>query len=167
LKTLLLLRHAKSAWDIPGLADRERGLKKRGIREASLMGAALVDRVLPDSIYVSSARRAQLTLEGFAVGWPGLLNVSTHTDETLYTFSVDDLFEWLAARPSCKDSVLLISHNPGMTDLVNLLAGEYWLDNVPTAGYVEMRLHIDQWRQVMQGCAEVAYTLFPGELPSR
>jgi hypothetical protein len=44
---------------------------------------------------------------------------------------------------------------------------EYWLDNVPTAGYVEMRLHIDQWRQVMQGCAEVAYTLFPGELPSR
>ena len=54
-----------------------------------------------------------------------------------------------------------------MTDLVNFLAGEYWLDNLPTAGYVEMYLHIDQWREVMQGCAEVSYSLFPRELSSR
>ena len=64
MKTLHLLRHAKSAWDQPGLSDRDRGLNKRGRRDAPRMGAALANLVGPHSIAVSPAQRAQLTLQG-------------------------------------------------------------------------------------------------------
>ncbi|MEH6636907.1 MAG: histidine phosphatase family protein, partial [Halioglobus sp.] len=62
MKTLHLLRHAKSSWDHPGLSDRERPLNKRGERDAPLMGKALSGEMSPMNIAVSPARRAQLTL---------------------------------------------------------------------------------------------------------
>ena len=71
-KTLHLLRHAKSAWDDPGIGDRERGLNKRGRRNAPQMGAVLADRLEPKVIHVSPARRAQLTLGGLQDGWEAI-----------------------------------------------------------------------------------------------
>ena len=68
MKTLHLLRHAKSAWDQPHLSDRERGLNKRGRRDAPRIGEMLAQRLAPMSIAVSPARRAQLTLEGLCTG---------------------------------------------------------------------------------------------------
>jgi phosphohistidine phosphatase len=164
MKTLHLLRHAKSSWDQPHLSDRERGLNKRGKRDAPRMGEALSRRMAPMSIAVSPARRAQLTLEGLCEGWAALGELSHDTDEDLYTFSGGDLFDWMAQQGESQRALFVISHNPALTDLVNTLVGDYVLDNLPTAGYVQLALEIDHWRDLRQGCALVEYSVFPKQL---
>ena len=144
MKTLHLLRHAKSSWDEPQLADRERGLNKRGRRDAPRMGAALALGMAPMSTSVSPARRAQLTLEGLCEGWPALAELSHHIEEDLYTFSSEDLLDWIGSQDDEQQALFIISHNPGLTDLVNTLTGHHSFDNLPTAGYVQLALRIDR-----------------------
>ncbi len=165
MKMLHLLRHAKSAWDNPGLADRERPLNKRGRRDAPRMGAALARRLVPMSIAVSPARRAQLTLDGLCAGWAALADMRHYTEEDLYTFSDEELFDWIACQDDRHRALFLIGHNPALTDLVNALTGSLALDNLPTAGYAELALAIDRWAELRPGCATLEYTLFPKQLP--
>jgi phosphohistidine phosphatase len=129
------------------------------------MGEALAQRLSPMKIAVSPARRAQLTLEGLCSGWPVLGGVRHCTEEDLYTFSGEDLFEWIAAQDDSHGALFLISHNPGLTELVNTLSGEYALDNLPTAGYAELSLSIDRWSDLHHGCGTLEFSLFPKELP--
>jgi len=164
MKTLHLLRHAKSAWDKPHLSDRERGLNKRGRRDAPRIGAMLAQRLAPMSIAVSPARRAQLTLDGLCAGWAALGDMTHRTEDDLYTFSEEDLHQWIRLQDDSRSSLFIISHNPALTDLVNTLVGHYSLDNLPTAGYVELALEIDHWRDLLQGCGVVDYSLFPRQL---
>jgi phosphohistidine phosphatase len=165
MKKLHLLRHAKSAWNQPQLADLERGLNKRGKRDAPRMGAALAARLEPRALYVSPARRAQLTLEGLCAGWPALAAFAHVSDDALYTFDAEDLVDWLVQRPDSDEAVFLIGHNPALTDLVNRLVGHHCLDNLPTCGYVELSLPIRGWRDLPRCDAVVEYSLFPRELP--
>lgn len=164
MKSLYLLRHAKSAWDQPHLSDRERPLNKRGKRAAPAMGAALAQRMAPMCIHVSPARRAQLTLQGLCAGWPQLEGLAHITEENLYSFAAADLFDWIQARGDSSSALFIISHNPALTDLVNDLLGYRRLDNLPTAGFVELALRIDRWRDLLHGCALMEYSLFPKEL---
>lgn len=164
MKTLHLLRHAKSSWDQPGLSDRERELNKRGRRDAPRMGEALAQRMAPMSVAVSPARRAQLTLDGLCSGWSAMGEVAHCTQEDLYTFSSEDLVEWIAAQDDGRGALFMIGHNPALTDLVNTLTGKYTLDNLPTAGYVELCLRIDHWSDLRQGCGSIEYSLFPKQL---
>lgn len=165
MKILHLMRHAKSAWDQPGQSDRERGLNRRGQRDAPRMGEALSQRMAAMSVAVSPARRAQLTLEGLCAGWPALADYPHYTEEDLYTFSAQDLLDWIAAQDDSQRRLFIIGHNPAFTDLVNLLTGDNSLDNLPTAGYVELALAIDHWRDLQQACAVMPYSLFPKQLP--
>jgi phosphohistidine phosphatase len=165
MKTLHLLRHAKSAWDRPGLSDRKRPLNKRGRRDAPRMGAALSHLLVPQPLTVSPARRAQLTLNGLCQGWPALAAEKHRTEEALYTFDVDDLLDWLSARDDACDSLFLIGHNPALTDLVNTLTGTQILANLPTAGYACLELAIDSWSDLGQQPARLVRTLFPKSLP--
>lgn len=165
MKILHLMRHAKSSWETPGLSDRERGLNKRGKRDAPRMGEALAQRMAPMSIAVSPARRAQLTLEGLSAGWPALCDVQHHTEEDLYTFDASDLLEWIAVQEDSHRRLFIIGHNPAFTDLVNLLTGDDSLHNLPTAGYVELALAIDLWRDLQPACAVIAHSLYPKQLP--
>ncbi|MCB1702683.1 MAG: histidine phosphatase family protein [Pseudomonadales bacterium] len=164
MKTLHLLRHAKSSWDKPGLSDRDRGLNKRGKRDAPRMGQALARRLQPMAISVSPARRAQLTLGGLCDGWPALNQMDHVTEEALYTFSAEDLFAWLRERDEREAEQFIIGHNPALTDLANALAGNDGLANLPTAGYLELSLRIDLWNDLRQGCARMEFSLFPRQL---
>jgi phosphohistidine phosphatase len=164
MKTLHLLRHAKSAWDQPGLSDRERPLNQRGRRDAPRMGAALSQRLDPIAVAVSPARRAQLTLDGVCEGWPGLGGMPHQTEEDLYTFSCEDLVDWISAQGEGPPALFMVGHNPAFTDLVNMLVGDYVLDNLPTAGYAELALDIDRWSDLREGCAVLQYSLFPKQL---
>jgi phosphohistidine phosphatase len=165
MKKLHLLRHAKSAWDNPGLSDRERPLNKRGRRDAPRMGRALSRRLVPVPVSVSPARRAQLTLDGICSGWPELGDLRHHTEEALYTFSARDLLDWIAAQSDRHQALFLIGHNPALTDLVNILGGSRRIDNLPTAGYAGLSLEIERWAQIDSGCARLDCTLFPKQLP--
>lgn len=164
MKILHLLRHAKSDWSGPGVADRDRGLNARGERDAPRMGAALAQRLQPQVISASPARRAQRTLEGVCAGWPAIAKLPHRTEAALYTFSVRDLLAWLERQADSEESLFLLGHNPGLTDLVNRLAPGAGLVNLPTAGYVQLRLPIDHWREVRDCRAEVALQLFPRDL---
>jgi len=164
MRTLHLLRHAKSSWDTPGLADRERGLNRRGQRDAPRMGAALARRLAPMAIAVSPARRAQLTLAGLCEGWPALAGMAHTTEEALYTFAAEDVFAWLRERDDGGQTQFVIGHNPALTDLANALSAEDGIANLPTAGYLELILHIDRWQDMRQGCGRIAYSLFPRQL---
>lgn len=158
------MRHAKSAWDVEGQPDRERGLNKRGRRDAPRMGRALSHLLEPLPVHVSPARRAQLTLDGLCAGWPALGHMPHRTEESLYTSDAQALFAWIAEQASTAEDLFLLGHNPALTDLVNRLVGEPVLPNLPTAGYVRLALAIDRWSHVLHGCAELGYSLFPRQL---
>ena len=164
MKTLHLLRHAKSAWDQPGLSDRERPLNKRGRRDAPRMGEALAKMIEPLPVAASPARRAQLTLGRLCDGWPELSALTHRTEEALYTFSVDQLLEFIRAQDDGLAALFLIGHNPALTDLVNSLGRGDYLPNLPTAGYARLVLEIDVWRELSSGCGRVEQLLFPKQL---
>jgi phosphohistidine phosphatase len=164
MKTLHLLRHAKSAWNEPGLADHDRGLNARGRRDAPLMGAALCSRITPMPVAVSTARRAQLTLNGLCENWP-LLRDYEHRDEPcLYTFDFREVLSWVAGQADTEPALFLIGHNPALTDLVNYLIGREVLENLPTAGYVQLSLRIALWADVAGGCGSLESSLFARQI---
>tara|TARA_R110000823_G_scaffold198080_1_gene329097 strand:+ start:4629 stop:5132 length:504 start_codon:yes stop_codon:yes gene_type:complete len=164
MKTLHLMRHAKSSWDAPELEDRDRRLNRRGHRDAPRMGRALADRLLPMALHVSPARRAQLTLAGLCAGWGGLSTQPHTTVEALYTFRYDAVWHWIAACAEEHTALFILAHNPALTELVNRLVGRPVLDNLPTAGYVQLALAVEHWAGLESGCAKVADSLFPRQL---
>ena len=164
MKTLHILRHAKSDWSGPGVGDRERGLNGRGERDAPRMGAALARRLQPQVVTASPARRAQLTLQGLCTGWPALAGLPHRTQADLYMFSACDLLAWLQCQEDRDESLFLLGHNPGLTDLVNRLAPGADLLNLPTAGYVQLSLPIDRWREAGACRGELVWQLFPRDL---
>lgn len=164
MKTLYLLRHAKSSWSSHGVEDHDRDLNDRGRRDAPRMGAALSQTCPAQPVFVSSALRAQRTLEGLVDAWPQLAAQAHCVEESLYTFDYRDLLGWLQEFDSDAERCFIIGHNPGLTDLCNQLSGRPVLDNLPTAGYVEMTLAATTWGDVTEGVGDIARWLFPKDL---
>ena len=166
MKNLYLLRHAKSSWDDPSLSDAERPLNGRGRRDAPRMGAALGDRLPPMTFRVSPAERAQQTLGALQQSWIGLEVHHGITEPALYTFDYREVLRWVAAQSDDADSLALVGHNPAFTELVNFFGGPGTLDNLPTAGWAELSIRIDEWSQAPDatGEGELVYHLFPKSL---
>lgn len=119
-RRLLLLRHAKSSWDDPSLADRDRPLSGRGRRAAERMGRYLVERELvPVTVLCSPSLRTRETLERLALG---VTNVEL--EDLLYGATADELRTAVRDVSDDVDPVLVIGHNPGMQDLAVDLAGD-------------------------------------------
>ena len=166
MKNLYLLRHAKSSWDDPSLSDAERPLNGRGRRDAPRMGAALGARLAPMTFHVSPAERAQQTFAAVQESWTGLEVHHGITEPALYTFNYRELLRWVAAQPGDTDSLALVGHNPAFTELVNFFVGPGTLDNLPTAGWAELSIRIDEWSQAPDAKeeGELVYQLFPKSL---
>lgn len=166
MKNLYLMRHAKSSWEDPSLADIERPLNQRGRRDAPKMGATLGARLVPMTFHVSPAERAQRTFRGMRKNWSGLKKTHGVTTPPLYTFDYLEVLDWIARQPAETDRLALIGHNPALTELVNYFVGPGTMDNLPTAGWVELLLGIDDWSQARHavGKGELVYRLFPREL---
>jgi phosphohistidine phosphatase len=165
MKTLHLLRHAKSSWAEAGVDDHDRDLNARGERDAPRMGRALAERLAPQVIHVSTARRAQRTLEGLCAGWPELGRQVHESDGALYTFAWRDLITWIRNLASNPESLFLVGHNPALTDLCNQLVGRRALDNLPTAGYLRFSVDIEDWAELSEGVATLEDHLFPRDIP--
>lgn len=145
MKTLLLMRHAKSSWKRPGLADWERPLNKRGRRDAPRMGDLLWDEdLVPQRILSSSAQRARQTAQAVAET-AGYGEEILYLDE-LYGAAPPDYLEALRAVGDEMDPVLVIGHNPGLEDLLGLLTE--WMEHLPTAAVAHLRLPIGRWRDL-------------------
>ncbi|MGD2077873.1 MAG: histidine phosphatase family protein [Chloroflexota bacterium] len=142
MKTLLILRHAKSSWSDASLSDHERPLNKRGRRDAPKMGTLLAhEQLTPDIIITSSARRALDTAEAVAAesGYGGSLIVS----RALYHAEPDDYLAEARENGGAHEIVMIVGHNPGIEDLVEQLTGEW--HRMPTAALAEVRLAIEEW----------------------
>ena len=163
MKNLYLLRHAKSSWDAPSLSDAERPLNGRGRRDAPRMGEALSARLSSMTFHVSPAKRAQQTFAALQQSWAGLEVQHGIMEPTLQTFDYREVLRWIAAQSDDTDSLALVGHNPAFTELVNFLVGPGTLDNLPTAGWAELSIRIDEWSQApnAKGEGELVYQLFP------
>ena len=142
MKTLLVLRHAKSSWRESELADHDRPLNKRGKRDAPRMGELIrADGLLPDLVLTSSARRALTTAElvAEASGYDGEIQVS----RDLYAAGPEEFIEALCALPDALDTVLVVGHNPGLEELVETLTEE--APAMPTAALAQITLDIERW----------------------
>lgn len=166
MKSLYLLRHAKSSWDNPGLSDIDRPLNPRGERDAPRMGKALGARLQPMMFHVSPAERAQSTFRNLQLHWPDLTAEHGVTVAALYTFDYRSLMEWIAQQASDLSDLAIVGHNPALTDLTNYLVGYGTLANIPTAGWVELTLDLRDWADIPQfgGRGQLSYRLFPREL---
>lgn len=147
VKTLTLIRHAKSSWDLPALDDRDRPLNPRGRRDAPEMARRLAERgFAPDRIVTSPALRALRTAEIFAaaIGYP-LPRVVL--DPRLYDLEAEDLLALVRSLEAGLNWVAWVGHNPALTDLAGRLAGKS-LPNVPTCGVVELGFVSADWGAV-------------------
>ena len=144
MKTLTLVRHAKSSWKDSSLADRDRPLNKRGKRDAPEMGRRLADAGIRPSLIVSSpAVRAwtTATIIANAIGYP---REFLQRDSSLYLASVNDILDVIVAQDPGFNSLMLVGHNPGFTEFANYLVPGL-TNNIPTAGVVSVQLDTDDW----------------------
>jgi phosphohistidine phosphatase len=144
MKTLTLLRHAKSSWKDRHLTDRERPLNKRGKRDAPVMGSRMLKAGIRPSLIVSSpAVRAwkTATIVARELNYPLEF---LQRDDNLYLASLDDLIDVVAAQDQGFNSLMLVAHNPGMTDFANYLSPGL-TNNLPTAGVVSVLIDRDDW----------------------
>jgi phosphohistidine phosphatase len=145
MKTLLVLRHAKSSWNDPELDDHERPLNERGRRDGPRMGKLVREHgLVPDIVISSDALRARLTAE--AVAEAARYAGKILFDPRLYMASAADILSLLRTVRQNVETVMIIGHNPGLEKLVEELTGER--QELPTAALAHIVLEIDQWRDL-------------------
>ena len=146
MKSLFLVRHAKSSRDDPALPDRDRPLDEKGQHDAPRMGKRLAKhKVAPDLIVSSPAVRAMTTAQLIAdeVGYERKRIVS---DERLYATSADTLLAVIHETDKKIDKVMLFGHNPEFTELAHRLSSE--IVDMPTCAVAEFRYDTKAWRDV-------------------
>jgi phosphohistidine phosphatase len=168
MKTLTLLRHAKSGWDNPVLRDFDRPLNARGRKAARAMGREMRRLGLGfDQVLASPAARVTETLTELAQGYGGA--VDTAFDENIYLAPVDILLALVRAADDADARLLVVGHNPGMEQLALLLSRAGALrDQVatkyPTAALAEIGFEVARWRDVAPGEGRLARFIRPREL---
>lgn len=145
MKTLLILRHAKSSWGNAMLTDYERPLNKRGKIDAPRMGKLLREQdLVPDLIITSSAERALATAE--AVALASGYEQEIQTTRSFYHADPEPYIEALQKLDDSCERVMVVGHNPGMEELVEALTG-LW-ERMPTAALAQIALPINHWREL-------------------
>jgi phosphohistidine phosphatase len=146
MKTLFLVRHAKSSRDDPALSDKERRLNDRGMRDAPRMGERLAKQdVKPDLIVSSPALRALVTAEIIARKL-GYKVKDIVVDERLYGVAPDDLLEVIHELGDKPKRVMLFGHNPELTELAHWLSSE--ITQMPTCAVAEFSFDMKSWSNV-------------------
>lgn len=144
MKTLLLLRHAKSSWKDSDLDDHDRPLNQRGKRDAPRMGQLLrAEKLAPSFILTSSAKRCRKTAEHVIheCGYRG----ETRITGELYEAGVPQLCDLIAAVPAHCERLLVIGHNPSLEELLEQLTGSY--TPLTTAALAQVELPLEAWRE--------------------
>jgi phosphohistidine phosphatase len=145
MKTLLILRHAKSSWKNNKLPDHERPLNPRGQRDAPNVGKRLRNEdLIPDAILSSTAKRARQTAEAVAEesGCTGELQLS----KELYGGGPEAYLDAIRSLPSMVNCALVVGHNPDLEELVEILTGESV--RLPTAALAQLQLDIQSWQDL-------------------
>lgn len=144
MKTLILVRHAKSSWDAVGLDDAERPLNERGKKDAPQMARRLKDKKIDVDIFISSpAKRACKTAKYFAEEY-GLDKKEILIVNKLYGASTGSFLEVVTQLEDKYKTATIFSHNPGITEFANTLTSVH-VDNVPTSGIFAVQINTNTW----------------------
>jgi len=164
MKTLLVLRHAKSSWDDASLSDFERPLNGRGKRVAPFMGEVIKDRGFePDLIISSPAVRARETARLLAEssGYAGKI----HHDTRMYEASPKTLQQVVAEVDNRFETLMVVGHNPGMEGLVRMLTGKS--ERMPTAALAIIDLDISDWSDLRDDSGKLRDLMRPKDLQKK
>lgn len=170
MKTLLLLRHAKSSWNDSSREDHDRPLNERGRLSAPVAGQYLLDRgLLPDLILSSTALRARETVERAVRLWPRA--VETHYEKGLYLAPPHKILQRIHKTPDGVTRLLMVGHNPGYEALACELAGhgdpdaiERIHEKFPTAGLAVIGFDVVHWRDLRRGEGNLLAFVAPRDL---
>lgn len=166
MKTLSLLRHAKSSWKDSSLDDFDRPLNKRGRRQSAALGDLLAGlHWSPDLLLVSPAVRTYDTARCIGAHL-SLKSAALRTDKTLYEADWSHLFERIRATDDKIDHLMLCAHNPGLTDLINRISDSQ-VANLPTCGLAVLRLNVKSWSELGQSPGALSLLLTPKGLNFR
>jgi phosphohistidine phosphatase len=145
MKSLLILRHAKSSWKHPELTDHDRPLNKRGKRDAPRMGEILrSEHLIPEAIISSTAARAHATAEAVAKasGYKGKIALNRY----LYAAGPEAYLKVLHGLSNDSVRVLVVGHNPGLEELLENFTGEAQI--MPTCTLAHVKLSMDSWLEL-------------------
>ena len=160
MKKLFIVRHAKSSWDNPNLDDFDRPLNKRGKKSAPEMGRRLLNKkIFPDLMITSPAKRASATASRIAevVSFP---RKNIIKESKFYEASISDFLSVLRTIDDDVDTLMIFSHNPGLTDLSNFLSDSD-IYNIPTCGVVEVELDIASWSEIGKNTGKMVWFDYP------
>ncbi len=160
MKTLYMMRHAKSSWDFD-VSDEQRPLNKRGLNDASLVGKELKTLIKPlDKVLSSPAVRAHSTAK-IVLGYLGIPDTIFSLEEDLYDFGGNQVIEVIKNCNDNIDTLMIFGHNHAFTSIVNLYGSEK-IDNLPTAGLVCIEFDISSWKNINVG--KTLLKIFPKSL---
>jgi phosphohistidine phosphatase len=160
MKTLYLLRHAKSSWQNPDLDDFERPLLEKGLKRSKLIIDYLMDHDISVDLIISSpALRAQATAEIFAraLNYP-VDEIKKY--KKLYFGDSDSYYEQFFDVPKHVNSMMLVGHNPSITNFANQFL-EKKIDFLPTSGLVSISFDTDQWEKAGIAKRKVNFVVYP------
>lgn len=161
MKELVLVRHAKSDRDNLELKDIDRPLNARGYSDAYRLSTWYAqEQKKPELILSSSATRAFTTALIFARA----LNqgaMAFHLEPEIYEAGTGTLLKVLRRQSASVKSIMMVGHNPGFTDLCNLLTVKDLIDNLPTCGIMAFQVPIDDWKDLKEGGASLKFYQFP------
>lgn len=160
MKTLYLVRHAKSSWKFD-VDDHARPLNERGLRDAPLVAKkTAIELIKPDLIMSSDAMRAKTTALFFAQAFE-IPEKEVVLEPKLYDFSGNDLLQVIRTCPDTVDRLMIFGHNNAMTTIVNVF-GSKLVDNVPTCGLTAIEFDTTHWKEIKTG--KTIFTCIPKEL---
>lgn len=148
MKTLYIIRHAKSSWSDISLRDFDRPLNSRGKKDAPEMGKRLKSRgIMPDLIISSSANRAITTAKTIAreICYPEEKIIAT---KKLYLAGIESTLETIHKTKEDVDSLVIVGHNPGWTDFSNYIKDDEFIENIPTCGIVAVNFEGNSWNKI-------------------
>lgn len=163
MKTLIILRHGKSSWDEPMQRDIDRPLITKGKKRTQQIADYLKSHnIIPQRIISSPAVRAFDTAKIAAMTLANKIE-DIHIDESLYFVSVEKYFETLYAAPDDCDVLMIVGHNPMITDFCNSFLDKH-IENLPTSGLCVVRFDTDLWNKTPSCSHTVEHLVFPKKL---
>lgn len=160
MKTLYVIRHGKSSWDFPQLADIDRPLKGRGKNDAKQMGKLLKEKgALPDIMLSSPAVRAYKAAEIMAEEL-GYKKEDIKIDKALYFNGIKEIFNTIQKIDNRNNSAFIYGHNPDFTSFANLFT-DRTIDNVPTCGIVCIQFDTDTWKEATREKGSLLFFDYP------
>ena len=157
MKNLILIRHAKSCWNVP-LQDIDRPISNRGRKDAHLI-ASKIHKILPSSYIVWSSDSIRTKETVYIFSEYLLIPFETiHFSKDLYTFDLNELEEVIKKCENSFHNLILFGHNEAITNFVNKF-GDLKIDNVPTSGVVAIEFDSNDWSNLGKG--KTIKTLFP------